>query len=147
MRFELHPHTLDDVPKGKWLAASLELNSVLETVCSSNIRHIKVHQCLRLTGKFVPLITHSRLFYADISQEALDEGLHRTMRKAIFGTLASVEFSFDVTYVAWEFLTSQRMVSRATQQFADAIPRLFGPWHERGLVAVTMKLNPVYSRG
>lgn len=147
VRFELRPYTLDDVPKGKWLAASLELDSILETLRSSNIRHIKVHQSVRLTGEFVPLSTHPRLFYAEIPRETLDKGLHRTMRKAIFGTLASVEFSFDVAYVAWEFLTSQRMVSRAAQQFSDAIPRLLGPWHQRGLVTVNMKLSPVYSRG
>lgn len=147
VRFELRPCTLDHAQKNKWLAITLELESILRTIRSPNIRYIKIHQSLQLTGKFSPLSTSPRLFYAGVPRERLNPGLHRILRDPVFGKLSSVEFSFEVTYVAWEFLAAQRMVSTAAHRFSEGIPHLFAPWHERGLVTVTQRFNPIYSRG
>ena len=147
VRFELRPCTLDHAQKNKWLAVALELESILRTVRSPTIRHLKIHQSLRLTGKFIPLSARPRLFYSGVPAERLDPGLYRMMRDPVFGKLGSVEFSFEVTYVAWEFLAAPQMVSRAAQRFMEGIPHLFGPWHERSLVTVIKRVNPTYNRG
>ncbi|TFY55660.1 hypothetical protein EVJ58_g8107 [Rhodofomes roseus] len=143
IRFELRPCALDDEPREKWHLVLEELESVLRTVRSPDLRCIKIHQTTRLTGRFSRLSTRPHLFYADLEPRTLTP-LHRAMTQPVFGNLTSVEFSVDVDYSAWEFLNSEGTVAMAAQKLSDGISRLLAPWNVRGLVTVVQKRNPIY---